>query len=841
MTSTVNISRWVTGRREPRRLHVRFRTAAVLLLLPLLGLAAVSGANVMASTSAAAELNRAQQQLGRLHGVHEAIQRVAIDGTSSLASHQPAEIAAMRNDQTAVDADLGGLSQIKGLAANQSAALQATIRAWKDSFGVRASVLAAGPQSSQAVVIELEDGLTETLKGVVKQLGVLEGINTANVVALHQRLASAFQASTIAIVVSLLIGIAGALLVSRRLARSILAPLARLREASEQLASGQLDHRIAVGGSDELADVGTAFNVMADQLSERQEAVRHREQRLSALVENASDGILVIAADGRLVFVTPSFEADFAGESAEGAHLLDIVHPDDTDRARKAWLRVATGGDGSTSEVEVRLRRKDGLWRHVWVKLTNRLNDPAVAGMVLNLSDVSERHDYEQQLSHQALHDALTGLPNRELFRRRLERAMVDGISRNATHSVLYLDFDDFKRINDSRSHRIGDDFLVAMAARLTSCVRPEDTVARLGGDEFAVLLDSADSGEAVAATLRVLTALATPWAAEGKDIVPSASIGIASAVAGGIGPETLLGDADLAMYFAKRQGKGRYEVFAAAMRSDLLDRLQLGEDLRVAIESEALSLQYQPIVNTQTGIIVGAEALARWEHPTRGWVGPAIFIPLAEEIGVVDRIDCWILRQACVQGRAWADAGMPPLRIAVNLSGRDLDKDDLVEVVATTLSDTGYEPGNLELELTEGVAIAESHGARLTLVKLKELGVHLAIDDFGTGYSALGRLRELPFDRLKVDKTFVDELSATHDGSTLVDSILDMARVLGLEVVAEGVETADQADFLRTRHCDFAQGYLFSRPVDASTFATLLADGGSLTPETLSAAAAAS
>jgi EAL domain-containing protein (putative c-di-GMP-specific phosphodiesterase class I) len=183
----------------------------------------------------------------------------------------------------------------------------------------------------------------------------------------------------------------------------------------------------------------------------------------------------------------------------------------------------------------------------------------------------------------------------------------------------------------------------------------------------------------------------------------------------------------------------------------------------------------------------------------------------------------------------------MPPLRIAVNLSGRDLDKDDLVEVVATTLSDTGYEPGNLELELTEGVAIAESHGARLTLVKLKELGVHLAIDDFGTGYSALGRLRELPFDRLKVDKTFVDELSATHDGSTLVDSILDMARVLGLEVVAEGVETADQADFLRTRHCDFAQGYLFSRPVDASTFATLLADGGSLTPETLSAAAAAS
>jgi EAL domain-containing protein (putative c-di-GMP-specific phosphodiesterase class I) len=283
-------------------------------------------------------------------------------------------------------------------------------------------------------------------------------------------------------------------------------------------------------------------------------------------------------------------------------------------------------------------------------------------------------------------------------------------------------------------------------------------------------------------------------------------------------------------MYFAKRQGKGRLEVFSAVMRSDLLDRLQLGEDLRVAIGSEGLSVHYQPIVDMPTGAIVGAEALARWEHPTRGFIGPATFIPLAEEIGVVDRIDRWVLHQACTQGRAWLDAGMAPLLMSVNLSGRDLDSPDLVAAVAGILADTRFPASNLELELTEGVAIAESDSARVTLENLKALGLHLAIDDFGTGYSALARLRELPFDRLKVDKTFVDELSASVEGLTLVDSILDMARVLGLEVVAEGVETADQADFLRIRQCDFAQGYLFSRPVDAGTFGALLADGIALT-----------
>jgi EAL domain-containing protein (putative c-di-GMP-specific phosphodiesterase class I) len=311
--------------------------------------------------------------------------------------------------------------------------------------------------------------------------------------------------------------------------------------------------------------------------------------------------------------------------------------------------------------------------------------------------------------------------------------------------------------------------------------------------------------------------------------VAPRASVGIASAAPGTASPETLLADADLAMYFAKRQGKAQFRVFSSAMRTDLRDRLQLGEDLRGAIDSGSIEVHYQPIIDMQSGSIVGAEALARWNHPTRGWVGPAEFIPLAEELNIAGRIDALILRQACKQGRAWADAGLPRMRMAVNLSGTNLDNPDLVTTVARTLEETGFSAANLELELTEGVVIAESEGAAATLENLKALGLRLAIDDFGTGYSALSRLRALPFDTLKVDKVFVDELAAANPGSTLADTILDMARVLGLKVVAEGVETSLQADFLRRRGCDFAQGYLFSRAVEARVFEALLIEGGSL------------
>jgi diguanylate cyclase (GGDEF)-like protein/PAS domain S-box-containing protein len=559
------------------------------------------------------------------------------------------------------------------------------------------------------------------------------------------------------------------------------------------------------------------------QLRAEQEAVRRRERRLSALVENAGDGILVVDGGGQVVFVTPSFSNEFFDGSLGTPDFKRMIHPDDWDHTARAWGRVKSGGDGTASEVETRLLGRHGDWRHVWVKLTNQLDDPAVGGIVVNVTDISDRHEFERMLTHQTLHDALTSLPNRDFLSRRMERTAANSSREN--HSVLYLDYDDFKRINDKFGHSAGDQFLVETSARLAGCVRPEDTVARLGGDEFAILLEDTGTDGAIVAATRIIAALGAPILIGGKEVHPSASIGIASGPLGPLGAETLLADADLAMYFAKRAGKGGYRVFADAMRTELVERLELGEDLRTAIESLSFEVMYQPIVDLQSGGIIGAEALARWHHPSRGWVGPDTFIPLAEELGLVDRIDMWVLRQACAKGRAWTERWSAPFKMAVNLSGRDLEQPEIVDHIGRILEETGFPPGQLELELTEGVAINEFSGALQTLEAIKALGVSLAIDDFGTGYSALSRLRGLPFDRLKIDKAFVDDIGRTAPGPMLVDTILEMAHILGLEVIAEGVETTTQADYLRQRDCDFAQGYLFNRPLGEAELGVLLAD----------------
>jgi len=339
-------------------------------------------------------------------------------------------------------------------------------------------------------------------------------------------------------------------------------------------------------------------------LREQQEAVRRRERRFAALVEHANDGIVVVDASTAITFVTPAFREEFALDGTP--NLNELIHADDQEQTLKAWRRVLSGGPGTVSEIETRLHRRDGQWRHVWTKLTNRLDDPAVDGVVLNVTDVSERHEFESKLTYQALHDSLTGLPNRELLRRRMEHAM--GKSAAATHTVVYLDCDDFKRINDTFGHAAGDRFLTEVGVRLTGCVRPEDTVARVGGDEFAMLLEHTDAAAALVVTERIIGALRVPVVIEGTELLSSASIGVASGHLSPAHPETLIADADLAMYFAKRAGKGGYCVFADRMRSELVDRLSLGEDLRKAIDSDKLTVAYQPIIELRTGIIVGAE-----------------------------------------------------------------------------------------------------------------------------------------------------------------------------------------------------------------------------------------
>jgi diguanylate cyclase (GGDEF)-like protein/PAS domain S-box-containing protein len=812
-----------------RRLLARFRWAALLMLLPLLALAGVSGAGLVAINNASGALDRAEQLNARITVLNEHVQAVSLASSDVLVGGGTSDLAALTAAEKQVNADLAALSKAPDLTADQANAFPSVDDAWGATLPYRDAARRLGGSRvvDPSAVAGLEDFLLADLNAVGSRLASMEAGGGSDVAALRQNRDSAIRASAIALMIALVLGLAIAAWSSRRLAISVVHPLAVLKMAAARLAAGDLRHRVGSGSGDEIGELGDAFDAMAGQLEQERDAVRGRERRLAALVENASDGILVIEADGRIAFATPAFGEYVGSDGVTASRLSELVHTDDAARVNAAWTRASAGAEGSTLEVEARLHHREGTWRHTWVKLTNRFGDPAVAGMVLNVNDVSERHEHEQQLTFQALHDALTGLANRELFRQRLERSATTGGQRS--NSVVYLDFDDFKRINDSQGHQVGDDFLVAMAERIVAVVRPDDTVARLGGDEYAILMEGTDSRAAVVATKRVLAALQQPLTLAGKEIAPRASVGIATSPVGTTSLDTLLADADLAMYFAKRDGKANFRVFSASMRTDLLDRLQLGEDLREAVASGGIEVQYQPIVDMTSGSIVGAEALARWPHPSRGWVGPATFIPLAEELNLAERIDAYVLHQACTQGRAWADAGLPALRMAVNLSGSNLDKPGLVATVARTLEETGFPADSLELELTEGVAIADSVIALTTLESLKALGVHLAIDDFGTGYSALSRLRALPFDTLKVDKVFVDELGTAAPGSTLADSILDMARVLGLKVVAEGVETASQADFLRARGCDFAQGYLFSRAVDSSAFKALLASGHAL------------
>jgi diguanylate cyclase (GGDEF)-like protein/PAS domain S-box-containing protein len=812
-----------------QRLRARFRWAALLMLLPLVGLAGVSAGALVVSSSASAALDTAQQVSGVVSGADEDVQHFGLVALDVVIGRGADDLTAMSTSEKQVGADFETLKTQPGMTAAQLQALPGLTSEWNATAAHRAAIrlVATSVAISPAAASTLEDQLDSDVKGLTNKLIGLEAIGDAHVGGLRLERDAAVRTSAVAVVLALGLGLVIALWLSSRLAQSVLRPLNALKQATARLASGDLRHRVAQGGNDEIAELGQAFDSLADQLDAEREAVLSRERRLEALVENVGDGILVVDAARKILFATPSFRAYLDMESLATARLANIVHPDDLATVGEVWERSVAGGDGFALDVEARLKHADGSWHHVWARVTNRFGDPAVAGMVINVSDVSERHQYEQRLTFQALHDSLTGLANRDWFTQQLD-ASASAPDHQRVNSVLYVDVDDFKRINDTLGHQAGDAFLVAVAQRLVAAVRPSDTVARLVGDEYAVLLDGTDAAEAIATAKRLLVSVQQPLVLDGKEVAPRVSIGIASA-AGRYGSQTMLADADLAMYFAKRSGKAQCQVFAPEMRTELLDRLQLGEDLRVAIDSGGITVHYQPVISLDTGVIVGAEALARWRHPTRGWIGPTVFIALAEELNLVERIDAGVLREACAQGRRWKDAGLPVMRLAVNLSGSNLARADLVASVAGILEETGFAAANLEIELTEGVVIAESDAVLATLNDLKALGLRLAIDDFGTGYSALSRLRVLPFDTLKVDKVFVDELADADPGSTLAESILDMARVLRLKVVAEGVETSLQADFLRRRGCDFAQGYLFSRAVESSDFEALLARGGRL------------
>ena len=455
----------------------------------------------------------------------------------------------------------------------------------------------------------------------------------------------------------------------------------------------------------------------------------------------------------------------------------------------------------------------------------NREGQPT--GAVIVFRDVSAARAMVVQMTHSAEHDFLTGLPNRMLLNDRVNQAIVLAPRHNRKVGVLFLDLDGFKHINDSLGHPIGDKLLQSIAKRLVDCVRSSDTVSRQGGDEFVVLLSEMEQSEdAAISALRLLQAVAEAHTIDQHDLHVTASIGVSVFPDDGKDAETLIKNADIAMYQAKENGRQSYQFFKPAMNVRAVERQSIEESLRRALERKEFSLQYQPKIDLRTGKISGAEALIRWTHPVRGPVSPAQFIPVAEDCGLILPIGQWVLREACKQARVWVDAGLPLATMAVNISSMEFRDDNFLESVFAALNETGLDPKSLELELTESVLMKRAESAASVLKTLRERGVQIAVDDFGTGYSSLSYLRKFPIDTLKIDQSFVRQISSTPDDTTIVTAVISMGRSLKLRVVAEGVETQEELAFLQARQCDEAQGYYFSRPVLPLQFARLLKSG---------------
>jgi diguanylate cyclase (GGDEF)-like protein len=431
------------------------------------------------------------------------------------------------------------------------------------------------------------------------------------------------------------------------------------------------------------------------------------------------------------------------------------------------------------------------------------------------------------QITHTAEHDFLTGLPNRKLLNQRVAQAIALARRHTKQVAVLFLDLDGFKHINDSLGHPIGDKLLQSIAKRLVDCARTSDTVSRQGGDEFVVLLSEVQQPEdAATAANRILVSVAEAHSIDQHDLHVTMSIGVSVYPADGADAETLIKNADTAMYQAKENGRQGYQYFTPAMNARAVERQSIEASLRRAMERHEFTLHYQPKINFKTGAITGAEALLRWTHATRGSVPPAQFIPVAEDCGLIVPIGNWVLRTACEQARAWADAGLPVATMAVNVSSMEFRDENYLERLYGILSDTGLDPHLLELELTESVLMKHADSAATILRALRARGVQVAVDDFGTGYSSLSYLGKFPIDALKIDQSFVGRIINATDDATIVVAVISMARSLNLRVVAEGVETLEQLTFLRTHECDEAQGYYFGRPVAPQQFAKLLGTG---------------
>lgn len=555
-----------------------------------------------------------------------------------------------------------------------------------------------------------------------------------------------------------------------------------------------------------------------------QARLHEREQLLRKIIETEPECVKLLDPDGNILEINPAglvmLQSDDPGDVI-GRPVERFVAPEYQSRLRAATQRVASG-EPAILEMEIvglkgRRRRVEQhaapLYGH----------DGRIRSILAVVRDISERADAESQVHYLAHYDLLTGLPNRALFRDRLLQAMAQAKRSDTLIAVMFLDIDDFKDVNDTLGHAVGDQLLKEIAQRIRSCMREYDTVARFGGDEFGIIQTDVQTVEAAADLAeRVLGMLGEPFHIEGHEIHSGASVGMTIYPFDDAQADALLRNADMAMYKAKREGRNRFQFYVAELNEMVQRRAALERDLRIALQKQQFRLHYQPQLDLTTGRIVGVEALLRWRHPERGEISPAEFIPVAESSGLIMPIGDWVLRTACREARAWQDAGLPPVRVAINLSAMQFRHRNLLDTITSALAESGLEPRWLEVELTESLIMRDVRATIDTLQHLHELGVQIAVDDFGTGYSSLSYLTRFPVSKIKLDKSFVRDVDK-RDGAAIARTVIALGHSLNMKVMAEGVETEYQLRFLREHACNEVQGYYFSRPMSAGAIQRLL------------------
>ncbi|MFI9274916.1 putative bifunctional diguanylate cyclase/phosphodiesterase [Kitasatospora sp. NPDC052896] len=619
---------------------------------------------------------------------------------------------------------------------------------------------------------------------------------------------------------------------------ALLCPLALDKRPSGDPLIGAL---IVTGTEQELTSRWDSLEIVAAQSALAVERVmlsqeitrRDSEAYFRTLVQNASDVILILTAEDGIRYASSSAERVLGRADLAGARLTDLVPTEDTRTIGGALARMRSRDHSSEQREHWRLLRHDGTLIEAEVRCNDLRDDPTVGALVLTLRDVTEQRQMERELTHRAFHDSLTGLANRVLFQDRVGHALTRSRRGGTVTGVLFIDLDDFKVVNDTQGHAVGDELLVAVSLRLSTALRASDTAARLGGDEFAVLVEDAlrpaDVG-AIADT--VLAALNEPFKLSSGAVRVAASVGVATTEDSEDAAE-LLTHADLALYAAKAAGKRQWRHYQPALQAGLISRHEINErlDHALALADSAFELRYQPVVDLATGDLVGFEALIRWPHDQRGLVLPDEFIPVAEESGQIVQLGAWVLERAAADTADWQRASSarrgadqrPPLRVNVNVSARQFRDAGFVDVVRETVRDSGLAPGSLVLELTESVLMRRDERVRADMRALTDLGVRIAIDDFGTGYSSLSYLREFPISILKIDKSFIDGLAHSPQQYALVEGIARIADTLDVQVVAEGIEHDTQRDLLAAMGCPLGQGYLFARPLSVEQAGTLV------------------